>query len=219
MKKNISLVVALVAIVIAVGGYYYPQLKLGATGTRFPNGLSADSTSPAVGEVRGTTLTITGAQTLTGASTLSSTASIAGLLTLNAGQLRSYTNSTSTTATSYTMVVGDVLNYDTVLITPNTGDLTMTFFASSSASTLVPTAGDMQETCFINATTTAGIDITFATGTGIDLERVATSTVAGEAGMLVLPPNGGGCFKFIRGKSLAASFDIWALYTPFIGAE
>ena len=33
-------------------------------GTRFPNGISADSTSPSEGEVRGTTFTITGASTL-----------------------------------------------------------------------------------------------------------------------------------------------------------
>lgn len=32
---------------------------LGATGTRFPNGLSADATSPNPGQVRGTTLTVT----------------------------------------------------------------------------------------------------------------------------------------------------------------
>lgn len=33
---------------------------LGATGTRFPNGISADTTSPTSGQVRGTTLTTTG---------------------------------------------------------------------------------------------------------------------------------------------------------------
>jgi hypothetical protein len=55
-----------VAIVIAIGGYSFPQVQqqveavVGATGTRFPNGLSADSTSPIAGEVRGTTFTSTG---------------------------------------------------------------------------------------------------------------------------------------------------------------
>jgi len=37
---------------------------LGATGTRFPNGLSADTTSPNPGEVRGTTITSTGTTTV-----------------------------------------------------------------------------------------------------------------------------------------------------------
>lgn len=44
---------------------------LGASGTRFPNGLSTDSTSPVAGQVRGSTLTITGAAS-TGALTVSS---------------------------------------------------------------------------------------------------------------------------------------------------
>jgi hypothetical protein len=37
---------------------------VGETGTRFPYGISADSTSPIAGEVRGTTLTITGTTTV-----------------------------------------------------------------------------------------------------------------------------------------------------------
>jgi len=48
--------IALVLILVLVVG---KQSDLGATGTRFPNGISADSTSPSPGEVRGTTLTIT----------------------------------------------------------------------------------------------------------------------------------------------------------------
>ena len=43
---------------VAVGDY------LGASGTRFPNGISADATSPVAGEVRGATFTST--DTLTG---------------------------------------------------------------------------------------------------------------------------------------------------------
>lgn len=153
----------------------------------------------------------------TGAATFSSTGSFAGLLTLNAGQLRSYTNSTSTTATSQTLAVADVLNYDTVIITPNTGALTLTFFASSTATTLVPTAGDLQETCFYNATTTAAAPITFAAGTGIDLE-VASST-ATAIGSLNLASGATGCFKFFRQPSTASTFDITATYTAFVDAD
>ena len=43
---------------------------IGASGTRYPNGISADTTSPVAGEVRGSTLTITGASTLSGTTTL-----------------------------------------------------------------------------------------------------------------------------------------------------
>lgn len=55
---------AIVVVVVAglVGGNQ--SGTLGASGTRFPNGISADTTSPTAGQVRGTTLTITGAQTL-----------------------------------------------------------------------------------------------------------------------------------------------------------
>lgn len=157
--------------------------------------------------------------TQTGAATLSSTATIGGKLTTNAGHLRSYTNSTSTTATSQTLAVADILNYDTILMTPNTGALTLTFPASSTMTTLVPTAGDMQETCIFNATSTAAATITLATGTGLSLERVATSTTSGSAGMLAIPANGSACMKFVRQKATSAAFDISILVTPFLGAE
>ena len=62
MNKTLVYGGILIAIVIAVGAYFVPQTaapEFGATGTRFPNGLSADSTSPSAGQVRGTTLTVT----------------------------------------------------------------------------------------------------------------------------------------------------------------
>jgi hypothetical protein len=40
------------------------EMILGASGSRFPNGISADTTSPGEGEVRGTKLTITSTTTL-----------------------------------------------------------------------------------------------------------------------------------------------------------
>lgn len=47
---------------IVLGGSDEPAF--GASGTRFPNGLSTDSTSPSAGQVRTTTLTVTGTSTL-----------------------------------------------------------------------------------------------------------------------------------------------------------
>ena len=77
MKEYIKIViVALIAGLISgfivaavVGGNNQPQTdsqtdSLGG-GTRFPKGISADTTAPATGEVRGTTLTITATTTLT----------------------------------------------------------------------------------------------------------------------------------------------------------
>ena len=73
--------IGLVLIFLLVGGLSQPDERL--SGTRFPNGISADSTSPSSGEVRGTTLTTTGAVTLGGAATLSSTLAVTGASTLS----------------------------------------------------------------------------------------------------------------------------------------
>ena len=59
-----GIVLAVVVLFWLVGGQ--SALTLSASGTRFPNGVSADSTSPSAGQLRGTTLTVTGASTLTG---------------------------------------------------------------------------------------------------------------------------------------------------------
>jgi hypothetical protein len=56
--KEYAGVVALLAIILT---WVVPQAdNLGATGTRFLNGLSTDSTSPSAGQVRSTTLLSTG---------------------------------------------------------------------------------------------------------------------------------------------------------------
>lgn len=190
--------------IIAVLGLFMPlkDVSFGATGTRYPNGISADSTSPSAGQVRGTTLTITGAST-------QAAATLSGLLTLDAGQLRSYTNSTTTPA-SMTLKLSDLQGYDTVLMNPTIGAITVTLFASSTASTWLPAAGDMQETCIVNATTTAAATITFAAGTGFDLET-ASSTPSD----LALVGGNTACFKFIRQPATASAFDITAAMTEF----
>ncbi len=67
MIKNIA-VSAVVALIVSIGvagliGGNQSGDNLGAAGTRFQNGISTDSTSPTRGQIRGTTLTVTGAQT------------------------------------------------------------------------------------------------------------------------------------------------------------
>lgn len=133
------------------------------SGTRYPNGISADTTSPSSGEVRGTTLTITGATTF------------GGLMTLNAGQLKSYTNSTSTTATTQTLTQADLLNYDSMLLTLNVGSATLTLPATSTMTSMVPNAGDVQEILVYNATSTADTYITWAAGAGINLQTSSST--------------------------------------------
>lgn len=133
----------------------------------------------------------------------------------DAGILRSYTNSTSTTATSQTLVQADILNYDTMLITPNTGSLTLTLPASSTLTSVVPSAGDRQDICIVNGTSTAAITIKLAAGTGIDLYTVATSTISGAGGVLPIGPQVMGCVTFVR----QADTDVSALYIPAINAD
>ena len=69
--KNILQIAAVVLVASVIGGVVAglvgnQSATLGASGTRFPNGISADSTSPSAGEVRGTTLVTTGAITFGG---------------------------------------------------------------------------------------------------------------------------------------------------------
>ena len=78
MNKNIVYGSITIAIVIAIGAYFFPtqvqqlQQVVGA-GTRYVNGLSTTSTAPSAGQVLTTTLTVNGATTLTSTSTLGST--------------------------------------------------------------------------------------------------------------------------------------------------
>jgi hypothetical protein len=97
MNSNIKLWIAVVVVgIIAVGGYFYPQVKgsFSSTGTRLPNGVSADSTSPTAGQLRGTTLLTTGAVTMGG--NLTVTTSNTATSTLAVGCIQSYATSTAT---------------------------------------------------------------------------------------------------------------------------
>jgi len=115
---------------------------LGASGTRFPNGISADSTSPSAGQVRGSTLTITGAAT---AASLTTTGAIAGkvsvsnlsnavttttLATTNTGNVYNITSSTnfvlpSTSTNSgvwYRFVIGGAITSNVTIHTSDDGN-------------------------------------------------------------------------------------------------
>lgn len=133
-----------------------------------------------------------------------------GLNEFLGGFIRGNYYATSTVSTAFTLRAADLIGYDFISVTPLVGDLTYTFMASSSASNLVPKAGMTQETCIRNATTTAGIDITFAAGTGIDLET-ASSTITD----LTLSTGNTACFTFIRQQATTTTFDISVLMTEY----
>lgn len=89
--------VAVLALILSIVGLVsnnQPAQSFGATGTRFPNGLSADSTSPSAGQIRGTTLLTTGASTFGGNVTVTTGASATS--TLSAGCINTYATSSAT---------------------------------------------------------------------------------------------------------------------------
>lgn len=173
---NTALIV-IVGILVLVGSNQSGNLG----GTRFPSGLSADSTSPSSGEVRGTTLTITGAQTLTGATTLASTLGVTGAATLSstlsvsgATSLETLTEgggirATSTDNATETLLASDIDVENYLDYTPNINS-TLTLPATSTLSAMIPNAGDSRQILFRNASTTAAATLTVAAGTGIDLQ-------------------------------------------------
>src|SRR3990167_4643112 len=141
----------------------------------------------------------------------SSTGSFSGLVTLEGGQLKSYTNASSSVTTG-TLAQSDILNYDTILLEPTgaAATKTLTFPATSTLTSFVPTAGDRQDTCFFNATTTAASTITFAAGAGIALENVASTTPD-----LILGADNTACFTFIR----KTNTDIVAAFIELVDAD
>lgn len=157
-------VVALVAIILFLIFGQGARSKAGSSGTRFPNGVSADATSPIAGEVRGTTFTLTGAGSVTGAFT------VAGAITQGGG-----IRATSTTNTSETLLATDFDTENVIDYTANTGDTTVTLPASTTLTSFLPTAGQMRTVWVRNATTTAATDIIIVGGSGT-LLKVASST-------------------------------------------
>jgi hypothetical protein len=57
LKQILTSLIVSVVVVVGFGLVGGNDQSLGVTGTRFPNGISADSTSPVAGEVRGKTFT------------------------------------------------------------------------------------------------------------------------------------------------------------------
>lgn len=155
--------------------------------------------------------------TNSGAVTNSSTVANNGIVTNNAGVIQSYPNATSTTATSYTLVQGDILNFDTILFTSNISTTTLTFPATSTLSSLVPAAGDTFNQCFYAATSTQGAGLVFVAGAGWDFETASSSVAAAflkPASILITSTNTA-CFRYIR----KSNTDILGLVTTYLDAD
>lgn len=104
-------------------------------GTRFPNGLSADGTEPSAGEVRGTTLTVTGdtsfesgllalekSEAVTGANTLTASESGTTFYWTTSGGTTTLPAVATATGTVYRFVVGSALATTNAQISSAEGD-------------------------------------------------------------------------------------------------
>ena len=82
---------------------------------------------------------------------------------------------TSTTSTTYTMVEKDLQPYSMIDLMVNTGATTFTLPATSTMIRLLPDLGSTREWVFHNATSSSGITLTLAAGTGMDLVAVTNA--------------------------------------------
>ena len=168
----IAVVIAIILFLggMAVGGKSSQSLNLGQSGTRFPSGISADTTSPSTGEVRGTTLAITSTSVLSGAATIASVditgATFTGAFTQGGG-----ISTISTTSATYTMTQAQLEAGGIISIADNaTGAaLALTLPASSTWTTLIPNAGDSRAWIIDNLHTDAATTTTITKATGVDL--------------------------------------------------
>jgi hypothetical protein len=134
------------------------------------------------------------------------------------GGVKHGNNVSTSTFASVTVTAAEMRQWiysDVVVINPTgaASSKTITFPASTTLSSVIPSAGDMSETCFYNATTSVAAQIVFAGGTGTPV-NVASSSAA-TLGSTVLLAGEVGCFKFVRGAAMPTAFDITANYTAF----
>lgn len=120
MINKIIGAVAVLALILSIVGLVrnnQPVQDFGATGTRFPNGISTDTTSPIAGQIRGTTLTLTG-DSVFGGGTLNITTANTATSTLVAGCWQFYATSTAT-ALNYTASTTPGIMYSSYGACPN----------------------------------------------------------------------------------------------------
>jgi cell wall-associated NlpC family hydrolase len=201
MKSYLPVLALAVVLVTAVFWKFNPAFGVTDT-TTFTNPIAFSQT-----------VAITGATSITGAATLASTLGVTGKVTTDGGIVHSYPLSTSTPA-SMTLAASDLTAYESIVMLPTVGSITVTLPASSTLSSAVsPTAGDWEDKCITNATTTSGQNITLAGGTGTSLLVASSSATA--LGSKVLFPGKTGCFKVFRIGAGNNASDLNFLLTVF----
>jgi len=160
-----SLLIVVVGILVLVGDG-------GAGGTRFPSGLSADSTSPASGEVRGATFTSTGLVTFA-SGLISGAFNVNGETTTDGFTEGGGTVTVTPTSGSYTLTEANLLAGNVITFTASTTmpALTLALPATTTLTTLLASDGDKRSWIIENPFTAAATTTTISAGTGIDLQE------------------------------------------------
>lgn len=140
-------------------------------GTRFPNGISADNTTASAGQVRGTTITSTGAATLasasiTGAATVGTTLGVTGASTF--ASTIAVTGTTTMATSTVDLITGGIASSAT-----STSAQTVTLLPTDSGKLIfIGTTGD---TYTLPAVTNTGAHFKFIVGVAFSTNFVIDS--------------------------------------------
>ena len=126
-----------------------------------------------------------------------------GTLTQGGGK-----TATSTSNSTATLLATDFDTESYIEMTPNSAALTLTLPATSTLSALIPNDGDFRTVWLKNATTTSGITITLAAGTGMDLQEQSGQD-------LVIDDEDWGKLTFLR----LTNTDMMVLFEELIEAD
>lgn len=114
--------------------------------------------------------------------------------------------STSTVQTASTLAASELAGYSTISVTPTGGSLTLTLPASSTLTTWLPNIGDTTSFVMFNASTTAGVNVVIAGGTGTTLVTASSSVTNSTIG-----PASAGRFEVLRKPNT----DLLFMMVPF----
>lgn len=133
-------------------------------------------------------------------------------------------NYATTTPGSATLSAKEAAGFSTVSFYPSVGDVTLTLPASTTLGAFLgPTAGSMKRVCYYNATTTTGIDITWASGTGVDLEIASTTSGSNQTSVLTTLADSSVCIEYQRKSSsdstAANRNDVTARLTRYVDGD
>ena len=183
MTKNIILVLSAIAL-IGIG------LLIGVYGVGNSFGATSYDVSDLVGDVyQGKNHTLIfrdgifqgapiSSLNVIGAATIGSTLDVTGALISGAFTQGGGINATSTSGVAVPLLASNFDTENVIDVTLNVQDATLSFPASSTLTSFIPSAGQTRTLFVRNATTTAAMDLTISGGTGVLLKMASSTNVA-----------------------------------------